>query len=57
VLDRFGERSEQVAFLGGEPVVVGRHPGGVEARELDDLADPALVDRLDGVFGGLDAIG
>jgi len=55
--DGVDERPEQFAFLGGEAVFVGRHSGGVEAGELDELADTALVDRLDSVLGGPDVVG
>ena len=55
--DRVHEGLEEVALLVGEAVGLGGHPGGREARELDEFADPALVDRLDGVLGGLDVVG
>jgi len=48
---------KQRPFLGGEAVLVDGHVGGGERGALDELAEPALVHRLDDLLGGVDLVG
>jgi len=54
--DPVDEVVEQLSFLRGHAVGVDRHVRRRERRELDDLADATLVQRLRNLLGGLDLV-
>jgi hypothetical protein len=56
-LDVVDERIEQVLFLAGHPLGLGREVRGGEGGRLDDFPDALLVNRLDSLFGGVDFVG